>query len=245
MEGFYIEDYIWLIVLGVFLLFVIIGFIADKTGLARKTFGKVPSSDRKKEKKSKKEVKEKQDDVVENQSSTENAESDSLGMPMIDTLTSNEALNEALSDNSINQDLYLSDDSNLTENSFDDNSVIDADSVDNSGNSSTSDELNIHLGEENGEIYLNQDDSTDDVPDNLNPELTVSNDDDLYQPMGNISFDKDKNSAEVEISETEEEPSQDDDVWKLDDKKETEEENLPLPDLEDVSTNADEDVWKF
>lgn len=241
MEGFYIEDYIWLIVLGVFLLFVIIGFVADKTGLARKTFGKVPSSDRKKEKKSKKEVKEKQDDVVENQSSIENVESDSLGMPMIDTLTSN----EALSDNSINQDLYLSDDSNLTENSFGDNSVIDADSVDNSDNSSTSDELNMNLGEGNGEIYLNQDDSTDDVPDNLNPELTVSNDEDLYQPMGNISFDKDKNSAEAETSETEEEPSQDDDVWKLDDKKETEEENLPLPDLEDVSTNADEDVWKF
>lgn len=241
MEGFYIEDYIWLIVLGVFLLFVIIGFVADKTGLARKTFGKVPSSDRKKEKKSKKEVKEKQDDVVENQSSIENVESDSLGMPMIDTLTSN----EELSDNSINQDLYLSDDSNLTENSFGDNSVIDADSVDNSDNSSTSDELNMNLGEGNGEIYLNQDDSTDDVPDNLNPELTVSNDEDLYQPMGNISFDKDKNSAEAETSETEEEPSQDDDVWKLDDKKETEEENLPLPDLEDVSTNADEDVWKF
>lgn len=241
MEGFYIEDYIWLIVLGVFLLFVIIGFVADKTGLARKTFGKVPSSDRKKDKKTKKEIKEKQDDMVENQSSIENADSDNLDMPIFDTVTSN----EALPDNSINQDLYLSDDSNLAENSFDDNSVIDTESVDNSDNSSTSDELNMNLGEENGEIYLNQDDSTEDVPDNLNPELTVSDEEDLYQPMGNVSFDKDNTSAETEGLETKEESSQDDDVWKLDDKRETEEENLPLPDLEDVSANADEDVWKF
>lgn len=241
MEGFYIEDYIWLIVLGVFLLFVIIGFVADKTGLARKTFGKVPSSDRKKDKKTKKEIKEKQDDMVENQSSIENADSDNLGMPIFDTVTSN----EALPDNSINQDLYLSDDSNLTENSFDDNSAIDTDSVDNSDNSSTSDELNMNLGEENGEIYLNQDDSTEDVPDNLNPELTVSDEEDLYQPMGNVSFDKDNTSTETEELETKEESSQDDDVWKLDDKRETKEENLPLPDLEDVSANADEDVWKF
>ena len=43
-----INDYIWYIVGGIALLFIIIGFIADKSGLAKKTFSKDSGSNEKK-----------------------------------------------------------------------------------------------------------------------------------------------------------------------------------------------------
>lgn len=48
MTEFNLNDYIWYIVIGVMLFFILVGFIADKTGLAKKTFAKIDSTPNKK-----------------------------------------------------------------------------------------------------------------------------------------------------------------------------------------------------
>lgn len=51
VSEFNISDYIWYIVGGIALFFIIVGFIADKSGLAKKTFSKDSGNDMKKDSK--------------------------------------------------------------------------------------------------------------------------------------------------------------------------------------------------
>lgn len=220
MGEFYIEDYIWLIVIGVFAFFVIIGYVADKTGLARKTFGKSTSEHNKKANTNKEEVVQTvpafaTDEMVLSVANPVNE----VEIPVEEV--SNEIL-EPQSDN-----LYLSDEDVYSSPSEEDAST------------------------ESSELYLNNEESQEDflnynmdasLEDSNLSEVNIENsEEDLYQPLGNMTFD----NVESEVHNNE--PVGEDDVWQLEDKDEQEdiEDDLVLPSLDDLNAETDEDVWKF
>lgn len=221
MDGFYIEDYIWLIVGGVFVLFVIIGFIADKTGLARKTFGKMPSSAS-----NKKEVE--SIPVIEQpvQKEVTYIENPIEEVPLMEPIQNEEQpTNDTSGDN-----LYLN-----------------ADDI--YGNS---DSIEPSISGESDNLYLNNEDVNDlsvqeqpvetsfseEAIDNTGSDLNLDTDEDLYQPIGDVSFEEPKDEIKTDDSI--------DDVWQIDDTpKEDNETEIDLPALDELNAETDEDVWKF
>lgn len=247
MGEFYIEDYIWLIAIGVFVLFVIIGFVADKTGLARKTFGKTPADTKKSDTSKRKEV------VQE----VPAFETDEMVLPVIDSIegdmeigTNEIQVDEPATDflESETDNLYLSNEdvSNVEDNETEsENLYLNEEVLQDSTN-------NLYLSEEvsqdsSNDLYLNEEVAQDDVlndietsfeNNSLEDENAIVAEEDLYQPLGDVTFDNSVDTSE----NTDEE-----DVWQLEDKEEKAEmeDDLVLPNLDDLNAETDEDVWKF
>lgn len=220
IEEFYIEDYIWLIVVGVFVFLVIVGFVADKTGLARKTFGKMPNSVPKKKKSESVESLAPVEEPVIEKDSTDTSD---VKLPVMDSMPETPEITQDMpSDN-----LYLNEDDIYG-------------NPDEIQSSSQNEEDNLYLNDESSqnpaedqslENSLGLDENTTDNDSGLN------NEEDLYQPIGDVSF--------KDIKEDEEDASIED-VWQLDDSANDEDENnLELPSLDEINSDTDEDVWKF
>lgn len=247
------ENYIWLIIVAVFVFFVIIGFIADKTGLARKTFEKTPSKVPSISKKNSSTIQNVEssdlpiseteqvllpvedagfDDIQSNVGNNfDDAQMDNLYLNEEDIVNNNEIAtdineenisDENLNNNVDNDELVVSDEEETVEQEED---VPDSDEIDNSGLES--------------DIIISDIENSDTDSSNVLPEETV--DEDLYQPLDDISFDSTIDEDNTDISDNTE-----DDVWKLDDVAKVEnDDDLVLPDLEDLNDDLEEDVWKF
>lgn len=214
MGQFYIEDYIWLIVIGIFVFFVIVGYVADKTGLARKTFGKTTSGNNKKLHLNE------QNEVVQ---VVPVFETDNTVTPVMNSDDAETSVVEPVSNEIVEPEadnLYLSDDAIYSSSSED-----------------TSNDTNeLYLNDQN--IVVDLDSASDD-----NPLPEENTEEDLYQPLGDVTFDT--NESEEEHEEIT--PEDQDDVWQLDDNATTEENDdaLVLPNLDELTAESDEDVWKF
>lgn len=202
MEQFYIEDYIGVIVICIFVFFVIVGYVADKTGLARKTFGKTPSDNNKK-----------LNSLGSNEVGqavpafgTDNSVSSVMDSADVE-LPVGEISNEILEPSAGN--LYLSD-----------NDIYSTSSEDTSNGAN--------------KLYLNNE-SIENNMDEKNSE------EDLYQPLGDITFDTN------ETEKDHQKEVQNEDVWQLNDNEQIEanDDNLVLPNLGELNAEKDEDVWKF
>lgn len=218
MYEFNINDYIWYIIGGIALLFVVIGFVADKSGLAKKTFSKDYSS-------SKKTVQKKES-------------------------SSSIVVEDAPVETSDSQESVVIDDVDTENSSFSDVSTTNEDvDLDDQLSNESVEEPSREPFSVQEPIYLNGDDdsSEQNISFDLNnsalqgDEGDMSNEEDSVWNMDSDEVDIDDENLSVATDDAEEE-------WgmNLTDSDSVESgEDVEFPNLEDISSNTDEDVWKF
>lgn len=231
MSEFYISDYIWYIVGGVALFFVIVGFVADKSGLAKKTFSK--------------DSKKTNDDAIQSQANVivqDNTEEEPIvgesEMMENDQEVSIEASDyennqvDTLEEDMVieNSPLYIADEQQSDSNDF--LSVgpeFEDTETDSSGEIETSLTDDMVTPEDSSNVWASDDDeniSTSIDFDNADASFTLDNDGDDT----NISQD----DAEVEWGM--DSVDENDVVSSIDNE---------LPNLDEIMENTEDDVWKF
>ena len=228
MYEFNINDYIWYIVGGVALFFILIGFIADKSGLAKKTFSKDSTN-------KKKAMPEQNSDVsVSTQSVPE-----SFVIPNDSDIPVAGLENNEQSD-------FLIDSVPVEDNAVLDESVLNQEEV--SNEEVSLEPVDSFSSEE--PIYLNNDDEVSEDSPSFNLEDSYSqinesgsenNDDSVWDLDSNeVVLDDENSPVAVENAE---------DDWGIDSSNDSDVslslEDVELPNLEDINSNTEEDVWKF
>lgn len=231
MYEFNINDYIWYIVGGIALFFILVGFIADKSGLAKKTFSKDSTS----KKKIMPEQPEQKNDVSMFNGNTSESFIDTFSseMPVVvpeindesnisindvptednnaieesalteKTIPNDEAVSEPVDTFSAEEPIYLNDD----EEEAKDNSLFN---------------LENSYQQINEPVMQDEEDSVW----NMDPDEVVINDEDSSVAAENAEDDWGIESTDVS-----------DDLVGLED--------VELPNLEDINSDTEEDVWKF
>ena len=239
------DSYVWYIVGGIILFFIIVGFVADKSGLAKKTFSKNNIAPKKKEQIQNEEV------IVNNVSTLENANEESFIQDEVqasvddnydssmyenmDDVESNdndfliqEKVQPVIVDNYENEVVentsslesvdYVSDESSDLENEISEDNQVYEEKI------YLNDE--VEANEESHDIldktYLEIDESVDETEKKINLELEQEN---------SIASD----DAEIEWGISENDMSESSEGL----------EGVELPDLSDLNIGEDEDVWKF
>lgn len=228
------NDYIWYIIIGVIILFIIIGFVADKTGLAKKTFSK-SIIEKKGNNKEKSET-----PIVDNYSSVE--------PPITEPVVGNDI--ESPSDLSgsmpLMNDTINSDNSELkiSEPIVEDNTIEEQTTP--SGNNdiaSTSNEWAIDETNSNNDaadnIYLAEEKDFETNSNSVDLEKAYLESENAEVPEA--SADVNNNHPEevvVDAPVTEQMPVENT-------ASDDEGDNMNLPELDNLNFKEDEDVWKF
>lgn len=233
-----IGDYIWYIIGGIVLFFVLVGFIADKSGLIKKTFGKDSKSNNKV-------VPPVNTAPANNQISEPVIELDqeaAINMDRILTEGDNDvsidtppvALNDIMN---VEQDVS----SDSAENIENDDSIINSDDFMLDGTDNVvADEMS------DGDFMLDSENEENNQEDESQID-NLAEDNSQEEQTEDIIEDNSQEDQEEETTEesNQEEQNIEEDVWGFDDENKLEEtaDEVSAPDLEEV--NSEEDVWKF
>lgn len=245
------SEYIWYIVGGISLFFIIIGFVADKSGLAKKTFSK--NSDTKKVQANNEQVNldkinslidevnidlEKDEDNYQASVDDDSLNSNDNIIPESNDDEGNYVIDDFLNTNS-NEENILEDNSQIEELN-ESNLEIEEASLVNDNNLMESDS-------EPNNLYLNDGETNDSYDDLDKAYLEVE--EPIYSEQAEESesvWDQEEAANVTEIQD--DSVSQED--WKIESEEKIEEsnqnlENIELPSLDDLNIGDDEDVWKF
>lgn len=241
INTFNIGDYIWYIVGGVSLFFVIVGFIADKSGLAKKTFSKGTKKVEKTDEKIKEPIIE---EVLEGIESND-ASTDEI--PVIENVSYDVNTDVLLDDDNVsdNTSLYISENPDVS------------DSV--NYNSETDENL-IELFDEQNELNLEKNDNVENVWDD-NMASVMSEENKVVEQMSDVSDMNDiviepleitENNmigSDTEVSHSNIASENAEEEWGVEPALQSNDDDslidVALPSLDDIETNKDEDVWKF
>lgn len=236
------DSYIWYIVGGIVLFFIIVGFVADKSGLAKKTFRKNNTTPVKKEKEQNEEVITNDISTLEN-TNEEAFVQDEVQVSVDDNNDNNVHENVDVVENDNNDFLNQEEVQPVMEDNYENEAVEYTDSL---GNIEyVNNELENEVSEDNQvyeeKIYLNDEVEADEESHDILGKAYLEIDESVDETEKKINSElEQENSVASEDAEIEWGISEDDMV-------ETKEglEDVELPDLSDLNIGEDEDVWKF
>lgn len=228
MYEFNINDYIWYIVGGVALFFVLVGFIADKSGLAKKTFSKDSVNKKKVISEPKSDVAVAEQNVSESFVSPINSENS-----VVD-IENNEQNNFSI-ESTLVQDADESDET-----------IVDQ--KENLSEETSSDSIDSFATEE--PIYLNDDEEVSEDSSLVNLENSYSqNEDSILQNDEDSVWDLDSNDVVLNDSDSSVAVENAEDDWGIEPSNGSDTaislEDVDFPSLDDINSDTEEDVWKF
>lgn len=233
------DSYVLYIVGGIVLFFIIVGFVADKSGLAKKTFSKNNVTPKKKE--------QIQNEVVTNDMpSLENANEESFIQDEVQIAVDNNYENMDVIENH-NNDFMIQDEVQPVIVDNYENEIPETTDFLEGDESVNDDSSNIENGDLDdtqlyeGKIYLNDEVASDEESHDILDKTYLEIDE---------SVDETEKKINTELEQETSVASEDAEIeWGIseDDIADTSEglEDVKLPDLSDLNIGEDEDVWKF
>lgn len=239
------DSYVWYIVGGIILFFIIVGFVADKSGLAKKTFSKNNTIPKKKEQVQTEEV------ITNNMSTLESANEESFIQDEVQVSVDDNYGNSVYENvdviESDNNDFLIQEEvQSVTEDNYENEMTENVDSLEivdyASGEAS---DLENEVSEDDQvyeeKIYLNDEVEADEESHDILDKTYLEIDESVDETEKKINSElEQENSVASEDAEVE---------WGIseDDMSESSEglEDVELPDLSDLNIGEDEDVWKF